>query len=132
MKNLLSIHFWFNVRPPQLTPLSQYLLIGLVILFLGSAIFFFFKKRKKGTKKNFYLEIWRNLYTFCLTNAILGSLFLFFNYQMIPFFSSRFWYVVWFLVMVTWIFFIIKKLKTVPEKIKQAEQQEKYKKYLPK
>ncbi len=131
MENLLSLHFWFNIRPPQLTPLFQYSLITFIILLAAGCGFFFWKKRKKGKSKNFYITAWRKLYYFCGTNLILGLLLLLFNYEKTPFFSARFWYLVWLAEMLVWLFFIYKFLKTVPEKIKKAEQEENYKKYLP-
>lgn len=131
METLLSLAFWFNTRPPRLTPTSQYLLITFIILLVAAALFFYFKKRSKGKNKNFYIKLWRDLYFFSLTNAVIGLLLLFFDSEKIPFFSSRFWYIVWGAVMVVWIYFIYKSARKIPQKIKKAEQEEQYKKYLP-
>ena len=134
MSNLeifLSASFWFNSRPPRLIPFFENLLIVVIFVFLILAIFSFYKKRSKGKTRNFYITVWRSFYYFCLTNLAIGVLLLFFNYEGIPFLSARFWYIVWFLIIATWLFFIFKFTKKIPEKIKKAEKEEKYKKYLP-
>lgn len=131
MERLLYLSFWFNLRPPQLTTVAEYILIGFLVLLAGATIVSFFKKNQKGKSKNFYIMVWRRLYYFSLTNLILGLILLFFNYETIPFFSSRFWYVIWGIVMGMWLASIYKLFKTIPQKIKQAEQEESFKKYIP-
>ncbi len=132
MSNLYSIQFWFNLYPPKLTPLFNYTLIFATTFFLLGAILFTYLKKSKGESKNFYLEGFRRLYEFSLTQAIIGFLFIFFNYQAIPFFSARFWYLIWFVIIVVWLYHIFNFFsRKIPEKKKKAENEEKYHKYLP-
>ena len=132
MSNLISVQFWFNLYPPKLTPLFYYLLISATVVFLVGTIIFAYLKNKKGESKNFYLEGWRKLYEFCTTQTILGLLFIFFNSQSIPFFSARFWYPVWLVIIIVWLYHIYKFFRfKIPEKKKKAENEEKYNKYLP-
>ena len=128
---ILSWNFWFNLRPGHLMPVYHYILIGFTVLLFVLSSMFYIKKQNPKKKKNVNLPLWRHLYYFSLTNGILGLLFIFFNYQMVPFFSSRFWYPLWMLVMLVWLYFISRLLKTVPERIREKEKVEQYTKYLP-
>jgi amino acid transporter len=104
------------------------ILIGTIITFFILAIVcFFLKKDKKGL----YLKLWNKLFNFFTTNVFIGIVLFFFNKELIPFFSARFWYVLWAIGMVVWIGFIIKYLKSLPEKRKQMKETKEYKKYIP-
>lgn len=131
LEQLLSWNFWFNLRPGHLLPIFSNFLLGFsVFLFLLGGISYI-KKRNKKRKKNVNLPFWRQLYYFSLTNGILGLMFFFFNYEMIPFFSSRFWYPVWGLVIVVWLYFIIQLWRTVPQKVKEKQEKDQFEEYLP-
>lgn len=127
MTNLLTWNFWFTLRPENLTPFIQNCFIGLIIALALLAIIMVLAKRKGGIYRGFF----KRLYTFYLSNAIIGLIFLFFNYEMVPFFSARFWLALWAIIMVAWLFFIFKKLKTIPLQRKQQAQTDEIKKYLP-
>src|SRR6056297_1785872 len=127
MSHLLSLAFWFNVYPPRLSQPYGYLLIMVTLALMVGTIVFGILKNKKGKNKNFHLEGFRKLYYFSFTNAIIGILLIFFNFEEIPFFSARFWYPVWIIEMVVWIYFVFKFFRySVPEKLKKAEQEERY------
>ena len=76
MSNLLTLSYWFNLRPDQLTPLAQKLFIAffviLIILTIITAIL-----KKKGS---LYRGFLKRLYNFGLSNSLIALLFLFFNY----------------------------------------------------
>ncbi len=127
MTNLLTWSFWFNLRPETISPFTQNCFIGLIISLILLAIIMIMAKRRGGVYRGFF----KRLYTFCLSNAIIGLIFLFFNYEMVPFFSARFWLATWALIMIIWLFFIARKLKTIPLQKKQKERAEELKKYLP-
>lgn len=132
MPNFLSLSFWFNLYPPKLSQPYVYILIILVLGLILATFVFWFLKNQKGKSKNFKLQGFRSLYSFSITNAALGLLLLFFNFNKIPFFSARFWYPLWLVEMLVWLYFIFKFFRrSIPEKLKKAEQEEKYKKYLP-
>jgi len=129
MNNLLSLKFWFNTRPGALTPIyhSSFIIFIalLVVLFI---VLIFIKSRNKN---NLYKNFWNSLSSFLLTNTGIGLLLLFFEYEAIPLLSSRFWFLLWGLSMITWLTFILKKLKFIPEKRKKIEEQRQFKKYIP-
>ena len=127
MTNLLTWSFWLSLRPENLTPLSQQIFIGFLILLAALAVFIALIKRGVGIYRGFL----KRLYGFCLGNAVIGLLLFFFNYEMVPFFSARFWLAIWIIVMAAWLFFIIKKLKTIPLQKKEQEKNKELKKYLP-
>lgn len=127
MKNLLTLNYWFDLRPESFSALGQKLFFGFVIILgilaLLSAIF----KKRAGI----YRGLLKRLYGFCLSNAIIGLILLFFNYEMVPFFAARFWLAIWLIIMLIWLFFILKGLKNIPAQKKMREAEKELKKYLP-
>ena len=127
--NLLSLHFWFNLRPGSLTPFfAQSLNVFLFILLVATFVFKFLEKKNK---KSLYLFLYINLFYFSISNLVIGGLIKFFNYELVPFFSSRFWFLLWALEIIIWLVFIIKSFKKIPEKRKKQEKEQEFKKYIP-
>jgi nitrate/nitrite transporter NarK len=124
---LLSPLFWFNLRPGSMAQIYSYSLMGLIIFLIIAAVILFIAKRKKG----FYKKSLENFYNFSLTNALFGALLLFFNYELVPFFSARFWFLIWLVVAVIWLYYTIKALKKVAIRKKQNIETDEIKKYLP-
>jgi len=129
MSHLLSLKFWFNLRPGILLPIYLHSLVALVVILVILTIVFGFVKSRN--KKNLYNSFWSILYYFCLTNAIIGLFLLFFTYEVIPFLSARFWFLLWGVEMLVWLFFLGKRLKAIPERKKQLEEEREFRKYIP-
>jgi hypothetical protein len=127
MLNLLTITFWFNLRPGSLSGPFRNLLVLLIVVLLLAAIVLFIKKRQKS----FYRHLYGNLYDFSLINALIGFLMLFFNYELIPFFSARFWYIIWLGIGVWWLFYVLQEIKLIKQRKKEAAQKNDIEKYLP-
>ena len=127
MKNLLTWKFWFNLRPEPMQNLPKYIIAGIIILLILLAVTTAFKKKRKGA----YQKTLIKLYNFSATNAFLGLLIIFFNYETAPFFSSRFWFGLWVLGMIIWLIFIIKAAKKIPARIQELKKEAQFKKYLP-
>jgi len=127
MKNLLTLNYWFNLRPETLVPYAQKIFIGLIALFIILALLVIIAKKRSGIYRGFF----KRLYSFFWSNVLIGLILFFFNYEVVPFFSARFWLGLWLLLMIVWLFFILKKLRTIPEQKKQLEQEKKLKQYLP-
>lgn len=125
--SLLSLPFWFNLRPGSMPANYRNVLIGIVIFLIISAVIFFILKKRKG----FYKKVLINIYDFSISNAFIALLLLFFNYELVPFFSARFWFLIWLITSIIWLFYILKALKKIPEKIKKSEVKDEIKKYLP-
>lgn len=127
MKNLLTWDFWFTLRPESLIPATKKLFIIVLIAFALIAFLIALFKRKSGRYRGFF----KSLYNFFLSNAIIGFILFFFNYEMIPFFSARFWVALWLITMLIWLFFILKKLRKIPLNKEGGEKEQEIKKYLP-
>lgn len=129
MGNFLTWDFWFNIRPGALTAFSLKIVLGfiflLIILTIASGVI------KKRWSKSLYASFWSGLYTFFLTNVILGLLLTFFNYEMVPFLSARFWLIFWVISMLVWQFFICRIAIKIPEKRARLEKEKEFKKYIP-
>ncbi len=129
MNNFFSLKFWLNTRPDQLIPQYQrYFIIFVVISAVSTIVFAFIQARNK---KNLYGRFWTSLYYFCLTNTIIGVFLLFFTYEAVPFLSARFWFLLWTAEILVWIFFLAKKLRDIPKRKKQLDEEKQYKKYIP-
>ncbi len=128
MKNLLTADYWLNLAPAALIPLVQKTFVAFVVLLAGAALLIAITKGKTGIYHGFF----KRLYSFCLSNAIIGLLFLFVNYESVPFFSARFWLALWAIEMTIWLAQILKKLKTIPQRKKERDRELELKKYLPK
>jgi hypothetical protein len=84
-------------------------------------------KKKRGIYRGFIKKI----YNFSFTNFIIGVIILFFNYENVPFFSSRLIIGLWILGIIFWIILILKTLKEIPKRKKDLLAQKELKKYLP-
>lgn len=129
MDNLFSLKFWFNLRPASLSPTFQNIFTGFVVVLIMATVAA--GLIKKGNKKQLYGRFWSALYSFCLTNAIVGLILWFFNYEQVPFLSARFWFLLWAAEMIIWAAFIVKILLVVPKLKEQAEKEKEFKKYIP-
>lgn len=127
--NLLSLKFWFNLRPGRLLPVyEKSLLIFGGIMLLAALFFFFLEKRYR---KTIYSRFFSSLFSFAWVNLLVISFLLFFNYELVPFLSSRFWFFFWLAEMAVWFFFLLKSLTKIPERKRKLEEEKAFKKYLP-
>jgi len=128
MGNLFTLKFWLDMRPPQLLPIYEKIFIGIILFFvIFSFISYFFGFKKKGL----FSSVWRHLYSFSLSNFFIGLFLFFFNYELVPFLSSRFWFLLWAILILIWLFFVFRSLVKIPEKKKKIEEEKEYKKYIP-
>jgi len=127
MKNLLTWDYWFNLAPEPFIPTAQKLFIVFVIALALAALLIAIIKNKGGIYRGFF----KRLYAFCLANAVIGLLLLFFDYESVPFLSARFWLGLWGLTMIVWIIPILKSLRLIPQKKKEKERENELKKYIP-
>lgn len=127
MSMLLSPSFWFNLRPGSMSPTPRNIFIVLIIILIVGAIATFIAKRKKNSYRRFF----SSTYDFCLTNALIGLMLLFFNYEIVPFFSAYFWYLIWLIIMIIWVINIFRALKKNIKIKKEQTETDEIKKYLP-
>lgn len=129
MQNLLSLNFWFKLRPGLMLPIWQKVFIAFLVVLAIAAVGLFLAKKKN--KNKLYSRFLDGFYSFSLTNLAIGMIFWFFNYEMVPFLSARFWFLFWGAEMAVWAFFMIKALVAVPKIKEQMEKEKEFKKYIP-
>ena len=129
MSNLLSLKFWINLRPGFMEPAYfRVFVVTAVIFFIFIFISGFIKARNK---KNLYGRFWQMLNSFCLANAIIGAILLFFTYEAIPFLSARFWFLLWGIEIIIWIVYMARTLIDIPKRKEKLVKEKAYKKYIP-
>jgi hypothetical protein len=126
MKALLSLNYWFNLKPQALT--GQKYLAAITVLFILLAVAAFVFRKLKKTPFNLYVA---SIYNFGFYNGVIGIALLFFRYESLPLLSSRFWLAIWIIIDGIWIFFLTKKWKKIKADIKRMAEEKEYQKYLP-
>lgn len=132
MSRIFDPVFWFAIMPQPLSVRSTVFLLfffgffGLLML----TIFFTYKKRKSTLsrpEKDLYLRI----RSFLLTSWLLGWLWLFFAYEGVRFFSARFWFILWGLMVCFWIYTLVRHvLVDLPSRLNHISSQKVFNKYL--
>ena len=128
MNKFLDLHFWFNIRPGNLSSNALLVITVILAIFLAGTIISSFSKFKK---RNLYFKIWRRINVFCLSNFIVGLFLLFFAYESLVMLSMRFLFLLWFLGIGVWLGFIIKDLTKIPEIREKMNKEEEFRKYIP-
>ncbi|MDD4901011.1 MAG: hypothetical protein PHS62_02780 [Patescibacteria group bacterium] len=129
MGNVLTLNFWFNLRPGVLLGASFKILLGFIVLLAAVAVIAAIGKKRWG--QGLYSSFWKSLYGFSLTNAAIGLMLAWFNYEMVPFLSARFWFLLWAIGILTWTFFLLRTVSRIPQKKARLEKEREFKKYLP-
>ncbi len=127
MTNLFNPFFWFNFRPDTLSSNSKIIMGAFIILMV--ATFTFLKIMKD---RGYNSKFWSSVSDFAFTNTLLACLLLFFTTEFVPFFSARFWFIIWLAEIVLWLTLIFKRKKVQKISFAEIERQKLAKKYLPK
>ncbi|HAM88195.1 MAG: hypothetical protein US83_C0010G0014 [Candidatus Falkowbacteria bacterium GW2011_GWC2_38_22] len=128
MGNLFTLKMWFNMQPGILTRGAMISIIGLLVVLFAATVFFVLLKNKK---RNLYNRIWQKLYFFSISNFIIGLILFFFAYELLPFLSMRFWFLLWWIGMAIWLGFILRIVKEIPKIKEQRIKEDEFKKYIP-
>jgi glucan phosphoethanolaminetransferase (alkaline phosphatase superfamily) len=129
MGNLFTFHYWFNVYAGSLMPIYQKAFLFLVVAFFIFTIAAV--SLKKRVIPNIYRKLWSRVINFFMANSIIGLFLWMFTFQGIPFFSARFWFLVWIISDVVWVYYIGRHAKQIPEIRKKYEQELEFKRYIP-
>ncbi len=126
--SLFSLSFWFNLRPGLLSPATKTVFLAfLAVIAVCAVVFFILKKNPKNPQA----KLWNSLYGFSLSNFIIGLALWFLNYELVPFLSARFWFLLWLISMIVWAGLIFKGLFCKLKRKEEAEKEKAFKKYLP-
>lgn len=124
---------WMSIDSLDITQgLGRVFIIIFVLMFFVGMVLRVVRARKK--KEDVYVrEMFRRIASLLTIMGILGIILAFLSFENIRFLGGRFWYPIWLVVVVIWIFFIVKYIrKQVPiMQTKEREREEKYK-YMPK
>lgn len=130
MNKYLSLSFWFNSSPEILTTNQQHMLIGLAAVLIVIAIFLITGLGShiiRISKKLLPTMLW-----LCFTNAIIALVFVFLNYEIIPYFRAYILYLIWALLGIVWIIYVIRQIqKNSAHRFEQSDREKEIKKYLP-
>jgi len=129
MGNFLTLNFWFSLRPGVFAGSSLKIVLGFIFLLIIMTMVTGVGKRKWA--KSLYAGLWQSLYLFFLTNAIIGLILTFFNYEMVPFLSARFWFLLWAVGLIIWLVFIYRAIVKIPQRKARLEKEKEFKKYIP-
>jgi amino acid transporter len=117
------------LNPGPLAPLMQNALIAFAAaLFLAVIGLAYFKRKNR---KNAYFSVMGKLSNLALANFIISLFLLFFTFEAIPFFSSRFWFLLWGAGILAWAYFIFRHSAAIPQKRLQIEKDREFRKYVP-
>lgn len=130
--SLLSLKFWFAQRPGPIMPnVLAALLVVFGVCLLVAVLFAILAHYKKADRVVY--KLFKQIQNLFITLTVLGYLFVFFFWQQIPLLSSRFWLIVWVLVLIIKAGFIGRyALTEAPKKKAAIVEKEKFQKYLPK
>ena len=81
--------------------------------------------------RGWFIMIFLTKLLFNLIFVIIGLFLTFFNYEMVPFLSARFWFLLWGIGILVWLFFIYKMIIKIPQKKALLEKEREFKKYVP-
>ncbi|MBI4599952.1 hypothetical protein HY732_03440 [Candidatus Uhrbacteria bacterium] len=133
LSDLMNIRYWLTPNPGQLS--DQTALLFAVIF--GLFIVFKILLRSMGRQyivslSRYHKEFVYRLERMSLTMGVLGFVWLFFAYEIIPFFSGRYWFVVWVLGVIVWAYYIFYYIRfEVPQRVGRDREREYARKYLP-
>jgi amino acid transporter len=129
MTNLLSLKFWFNIRPGALSDVGVYVFISLIV---GSIVLsFVLKFLTIKSKEKLYRRFLRKIQSLVVSNTIVILIMFFLMYETSPFLSGRFWILIWGLINIVWFYFIYKFYSRIPGQKAERIKEEEYNKYLP-
>lgn len=129
MSKFISLNYWFNMRAGALENNAQtgFIVFLVILAVLFAACIFIIKTKRAGI----YGKTVKKLQSFFVWNLTIGLVLLFFTYEMVPFLSSRFWFLLWLIGMIAWLYFIVGKLSDLPKRKEELEKEKEFKKYIP-
>lgn len=129
MNNLLSLKFWFSIRPGALSPMGiKFFIVSIIVLIIVSL---FLKLITVKSKEKLHRRLYRKLANFTMTNIFFLMFIFFLMYEAVPFLSSRFWFLVLLLIDLVWLYYIWKFYRTIPSRKEEIKKNTEYNKYIP-
>lgn len=129
--SLLNPKYWFDLTPAPMSGLTEkILLVFFSVIFLCGLFLRLAEKRKRLDR--FAARAVRSTSRLGVTMGCLGLLLLFFSYEQVRLFGSRFWFFLWVLGALFWLVWIGRDYYKVAPREKVAEDIRKQReRYLP-
>jgi hypothetical protein len=133
LSDLMSIRFWMTPNPGAMSDQT----VAIFSIVFGACILLKILFRYMGRQYAVSLSRYHQTCMFrfeklFLTMGLLGFLWLFFAYEMIPFFSGRYWFAIWILGVVIWAYYIFYYIRyEIPAFIERDKERAAARKYMP-
>jgi len=132
IKPLLSLSYWFGNGIQPFHPLvGRGLLIfmsGLVVASIAIAVYVYLQKQIAKELR----QVLQRVTALLSVMGVVGLFMYWFNYEGIPVFSMRFWYIVWFGVAAYWAYSIQRGHRDHKKTLASVAERAKYEKWLTK
>ena len=132
IRPLLSIHYWIDLRPADITPIFFTILgVKLAVFFAAGIVLRVLAGRKRKNPPLFRVltRIARMLFTI----SFVGVVFYFFDYEGVYALSARFWWLLIAAGVIVWtVFIILDIVKRYPAEKRVLAERLRREKYLPK
>lgn len=123
--------YLFDFRPFTTARTIQIMIVFFAVLVLIGIAIKIYKATKKDLEK-FQSKLLEKIITFFLTLGAIGLGLTWLRYERVLILSARFWLIVWLIIMIVWLYPILKyRFKVVPEAKKHSEEKKLFQKYLP-
>jgi len=123
--------YLFSATPPYNQRFLIILLITFIIMTIGGILIWSFMKNRASGKPP-YAELRLRFTSLLCTIGGIGLVLVFFQWQAIPYLSSRLLLAILLIIFLFWISFILRYIqRDFSWKLESFEQHERYKKYLP-
>jgi uncharacterized membrane protein len=128
MNHFISLAYWLNARPPLISDgsLNMLFISVLILVIIGLAGYLGYLQTLKIPKR-----ISKKLISFCITNAFLICLFIFFDYEIVQYLRSRAVFALIILEALIWLLVIIFSKPKKGFQVNKNSREEEIKRYLP-
>ncbi len=129
--DFFHLSYWFTPNPGTLgIQFTLFFATLFAVCILAKILLRYMGRQYTVHLPKFRRELFFRGERLALTMGIVGYLWLFFAYEMIPFFSSRFWMVIWMLALFLWVYSIFHyALYEIPQHFAKEREREYKKKY---
>ena len=134
ISDLMNVRYWLTPNPGVVsdqTALFFVVLFGFFILL--KVLFRYMGRQYIDSLTRHHKRFMYRLEKMFLTMGILGLFWLFFAYETIPFFSGRFWFILWGVGAAVWAYYIFYYVRfEIPQLLYKYKELEYARKYMPK
>lgn len=131
---LISLSYWFDTRPTDLSPSFELLFV--VILIASYALFAVTKiiiNQQRQKKLFLYVRFYNRVANLWLTLAVTFTFIFFFRYEGIPLLGARFWFLFWIIGGGAWGIHLYRYYRSeLPKLMRERQDYREFAKYLPK